>query len=460
MAILNITLTVNTGTKKCTQSGVPAIRETVNFVVAGLSGTTASNLRLFMVRDGVLLATCNSFTVGSGGYVAETSLNTTQLVDVFADRSTYAERDVRIAVQDIVQDICFLNDSITLMNHPYQPGMDEPTDVDPIAGVDYAPLDGYNAHVNDSDIHITSGERSDWDGAVSDLAAHEADADIHFTSAERLKLTGVEENATADQTASEIRDALQTLTLTNRLNADSVKDGSTNLFFTSSERSKLAGVEDGATADMTSSEIRDSLQTLSGSNRLDADKVKEGASNLFMTSAERSKLTGVETGATADQTAAEIRDALQTLTTTSRLDADSVKEGATNLFLTSAERSKLSSVDLSQLAVLPSAPAQALLSNDSTTYITLGAVATYRGFIITYTLDNTSNYIMGSMGVFHDDTTPAVVPFAYGAYPADLTGVTWDADIDSGNVRLAVTLASAGGDLRFVYSINKLPIYA
>jgi len=47
----------------------------------------------------------------------------------------------------------------------------------------------------------------------------------------------------------------------------------------------------------------DDLASLTG----DSDDVSEGATNLYMTSAERSKLSGIEDSATADQTGAEIK---------------------------------------------------------------------------------------------------------------------------------------------------------
>ena len=63
--------------------------------------------------------------------------------------------------------------------------------------------------------------------------------------------------------------------------------------FTTTLKNKLDGIETGATADQTAAEIR----TLVGS---------ASDSNVF-TDADHTKLDGIETGATADQTAAEIR---------------------------------------------------------------------------------------------------------------------------------------------------------
>ena len=83
------------------------------------------------------------------------------------------------------------------------------------------------------------------------------------------KLDGIEDNATADQTAAEIR------TL--------VEDATDSNVFTDADHTKLDGIETGATADQTAAEIR----TLVG-NATD--------SNVF-TDADHTKLDGIATGA-------------------------------------------------------------------------------------------------------------------------------------------------------------------
>jgi hypothetical protein len=98
-------------------------------------------------------------------------------------------------------------------------------------------------------------------------------------AADGTKLDGIEANATADQTAAEIRTLVESATNSN--------------VFTDADHSKLNGIENNATADQTAAEIR----TLVGS---------ASDSNVF-TDADHSKLNGIEANATADQTAAEIR---------------------------------------------------------------------------------------------------------------------------------------------------------
>jgi hypothetical protein len=64
-----------------------------------------------------------------------------------------------------------------------------------------------------------------------------------------------------------------------------------------------------------------------------ADQIAQGAINLFFSNAERTKLSSVQTGATDDQTATEIRDLLSGLSGTNRLDANAIKNLTTNIDL-------------------------------------------------------------------------------------------------------------------------------
>ena len=163
-----------------------------------------------------------------------------------------------------------------------------------------------------------------------------------FTSEDETKLDGIETNATADQTASEIRDSLAGLSDDDRLDVSSIKG--TNAFtatdeakldgiaagaqrnvgeeFTTAFKTKLEGVETAATADQTGAEMVTALEALSGDDRLDHTAVK-GITPF--TTEDETKLDGIETSATADQTAAELVTALQSLSGDDRLDASAVK---------------------------------------------------------------------------------------------------------------------------------------
>lgn len=104
-------------------------------------------------------------------------------------------------------------------------------------------------------------------------------------SVDGAKLDGIEDNATADQTAAEIR------TL--------VESASDSNVFTDADHTKLNAIEDNATADQTAAEIRTLVESATDSN--------------VFTDADHTKLNGIEDNATADQTASEILTAVKTV---------------------------------------------------------------------------------------------------------------------------------------------------
>jgi hypothetical protein len=83
-------------------------------------------------------------------------------------------------------------------------------------------------------------------------------------------------------------------------NSDDLIEGVSKLLMTAIERSKLSGIEDNATADQTGAEIKAAYEA-------------EADTNAY-TDAEKTKLAGVETGATADQSNAEIASGYNTVT--------------------------------------------------------------------------------------------------------------------------------------------------
>lgn len=106
------------------------------------------------------------------------------------------------------------------------------------------------------------------------------------------KLDGIEAGATADQSAAEIKTAYESNLDTNA--------------YTDAEKTKLAGIAAGAEVNTV-----DSVNTQTGAVVLDADDISDAATtNKFTTAADITKLAGIETGATADQTGAEIATAL------------------------------------------------------------------------------------------------------------------------------------------------------
>ena len=91
----------------------------------------------------------------------------------------------------------------------------------------------------------------------------------------------------------------------------SIIDGST-ASYTTAEETKLAGIEASATADQTAAEVRALVESATDSN--------------VFTDADHTKLNGVEASATADQTAAEIRTLVESATDSNVFtDADHTK---------------------------------------------------------------------------------------------------------------------------------------
>ena len=145
------------------------------------------------------------------------------------------------------------------------------------------------------------------------------------SAADKTKLDGIESGATADQTAAEIRTLIGSASDSN--------------VFTDADHSKLDGIESGATGDQTAAEIK----TLVG-NATD--------SNVF-TDADHSKLDGIEAGATGDQTNAEIRAAVEAA-------SDS------NVF-TDADHSKLNAIEAGATADQTASEIKTLYESNSNT---------------------------------------------------------------------------------------------
>lgn len=100
-----------------------------------------------------------------------------------------------------------------------------------------------------------------------------------FVDGDKTKLDGIETGATTDQTAGEIKTAYES-------NAD------TNAF-TDAEQSKLSGIQTGAEVNAV-----DSVNTQTGAVVLDADDIDDASTaHKFATAAQLSKLDGIEANA-------------------------------------------------------------------------------------------------------------------------------------------------------------------
>jgi len=209
---------------------------------------------------------------------------------------------------------------------------------------------------------IEEGATADQTAAeIRTLTESASDSNV-FTDADHSKLNAIEAGATADQTASEIR------TL--------VENASDSNVFTDADHSKLNGIESGATGDQTNAEIRAAVEAASDSN--------------VFTDADHSKLNGIETGATADQTVSEIKSliagspldashlAANSVTTSEIADA----ELTTLAGMQSGTASKLAdstplTSDIADLNQLDGMAKQTTITDDDTKFPTSGAVVDF-----------------------------------------------------------------------------------
>ena len=110
---------------------------------------------------------------------------------------------------------------------------------------------------------------------------------------------------------------------------------------------KLDGIESGATGDQTAAEVRALVESASDSN--------------VFTDADHSKLNGIEAGATADQTAAELLAAIKTVDGNgSGLDADRL-QSVDAAFLRNASNLNSGTISMARLPTLNTVPSGAIL---------------------------------------------------------------------------------------------------
>ena len=179
-----------------------------------------------------------------------------------------------------------------------------------------------------------------------------------FEATDETKLDGIDTGATDDQTGAEIITLLEGETGTSRLEYSAVQGVPVNAttvdagLMSSGDKTKLDSMEDSAAADQTGSEIVTTLEGLSGSDRLHHTAV-QGPGNAttsvdgLMSSADKSKLEGVETAATADQTGGEIVTALEGLSGTLRLEYAAIQGAPTDA--THSDPGLMSTVDKTKL---------------------------------------------------------------------------------------------------------------
>ena len=134
-----------------------------------------------------------------------------------------------------------------------------------------------------------------------------------FTASDETKLDGIEENATADQTPTEIRDAIQGLSGANRLSYNNLKDQPT--IPTPRTNAEIDG--------RIISTARTGNTSRWAKNKLPSDTIYTATQRF--SSADETKLDGIEANAKDDQSPTEIRDALAGLSGNARLAASAIQ---------------------------------------------------------------------------------------------------------------------------------------
>jgi|GEM_PF-3923925 len=136
----NLTVVIDLTTKTVTLTGKVSIRENVILHITGYGTAGAADLHCAIVYDDSLMAHLTplvNYTTYIGGTL---STNTTEIVAEFSRKSSAAHLRMSFVIWDTTYNCLLVNDWIKVYNNPYDPSMADPTAVDPIGGVEYAPL--------------------------------------------------------------------------------------------------------------------------------------------------------------------------------------------------------------------------------------------------------------------------------------------------------------------------------
>jgi len=236
----------------------------------------------------------------------------------------------------------------------------------------------------------------DSDGTIDFAVASQTDE--NFTTADHAKLDGIEAGATADQTGAEIKSLYEAESDTNA--------------FTDALASKLSGIEASATADQTAAEIRTLVDSATDSN--------------VLTDALLSKLNGIESGATADQTDEEIQDivgAMLTGNTESGItvtyqDTDGTIDftvaSQTDENFTTADHAKLDGIEAGATADQSDAEIKTAYENNSdTNALTDALLSKLNGIESGATADQTSEEIQDIVGAMLTGNTESGITVTY-----------------------------------------------
>ena len=261
----------------------------------------------------------------------------------------------------------------------------------------------------------------DGDGTIDFAVASQTDE--NFTTADHAKLDGIESGATGDQTASEIRTLYLSNSNTNNFNdASSTKlDGieasadvtdTANVVAALSAGSNIAIGTDGTISStdtntqLSDEQVQDIVGAMVSSNSesgitvtyQDADGTIDFAvasqTDQNFTNADHSKLDGIESGATADQTASEIRALVESASDSnvftdadhSKLNAIEASADVTDTANVVAALSAGSNISIGSDGTIAATDTNTQLSNEQVQDIVGGMVSsnTESGITVTY----------------------------------------------------------------------------
>ena len=226
------------------------------------------------------------------------------------------------------------------------------------------------------------------------------------SAADKTKLDGIESGATADQTNAEIRAAVEAASDSN--------------VFTDADHTKLNAIEAGATADQTNAEIRAAVEAATDSN--------------VFTDADHTKLNAIEASATADQTSTEIK----ALLASDNLDAS-------HLAANSVGTSEIADAELVTLAGMPGATASILADSTALTSTT-AELNLLDGKSIVTSISGTSTDVQLPTAKAVDDRVTALVTDVGGFRPianeTSFPATNPDPDDDTGTIVSVKALAS------------------
>tara|TARA_R100000234_G_scaffold76364_2_gene47450 strand:+ start:774 stop:3218 length:2445 start_codon:yes stop_codon:yes gene_type:complete len=222
---------------------------TITFATAPVAGTTffgllSSTIQSTVVADGAISTAKIVADAVNGTKIADDSINSEHYVDGSIDTAHIADSQITSAklADDAVTTAKLADDSVTI--HQI---------ADNAVGSNQIVAQAiFNSDINNS-AAIAQSKLNIADATTS--------ASGYMSGSDKTKLDGIESNATADQTASEIRTLVESATDSN--------------VFTDADHTKLNAIEASATADQTAAEIRTLVESATDSNVFtDADHTK------------------------------------------------------------------------------------------------------------------------------------------------------------------------------------------